>query len=317
MRSKLFLILTVAALVAAGASPAAQKRSAAPSSTETQLKALVERYFTAWSTRNPERAAPLYAKEADAVFIFVTDPVYRGWDDYRAGRGDYLSQFSTVQLTPGSDLKVTRKGTTVAITTVSFNGTGTLKESGAEVTFAGRHTAVWEKRGTEWVIITEHLSQPAPTIVTAPPPAFSSDAEQIPIRAMVEQYETNWNQGNGKALAGLFQPDADIGIMASGSVTAGRPKVEEMWAQSFGRRPQNFSTRVDGSIASIRFLRPDIAIVDGTFDYWPDAASEKRSPPAAQERFSMTMVKGDGQWQIAAARVVPVPKEEPQPKKKR
>ena len=129
--------------------------------------------------------------------------------------------------------------------------------------------------------------------MAAPSPAFSADAEQIPIRAIIEQYETNWNQGNGKALAGLFQPDADIGTMATGSVTAGRPKVEEMWAQSFGRRPQNFSTRVDGAITSIRFLRPEIAIVDGTFDYWPNAASERRTPPAAQERFSMTLVKAE------------------------
>jgi uncharacterized protein (TIGR02246 family) len=270
MRSTFCLILVLAALTTAA--PAAQRKTAAPS-LEAQFKPLIERYFTAWSTRNPERAAGLYAKEADAVFIFVTDPPYRGWDDYRAGRGDYLSQFSSVQLTPGSDLKVTRKGTTVAITTVGYAGAGVLKQGGAEVKFDGRHTAVWERRGAEWVIIHEHVSAPAPAILAAPPPAFSPETEQISIRAVIEQYETNWNQGNDKALAGLFQPDADIGIMATGSVTASRPKVEEMWAQSFGRRPQNFSTRVDGAIASIRFLRPDISIVDGTFDYWPDAAS--------------------------------------------
>ena len=153
--------------------------------------------------------------------------------------------------------------------------------------------------------------------IEPPPPVLTLEKQEIPIRALVEQYEANWNAGNGKALSTLFGDDADIGTMATGSVTVGRQKVEEMWAQSFGRRPQNFTTRLDTSITSIRFLRPEIAIVDGSFDYWPDAASEKRSPPAAQERFSMTLVKGDGQWQIAAARVVPVPKEEPQPKKKR
>jgi uncharacterized protein (TIGR02246 family) len=299
------------------ARPPVQRTARPAPSPEAQLKPLIDRYFTAWATGNPERAASLYAKDATSVFIDVADGPYLGWDNYRIARSEYLAQFSSVQLAPAGDLKVTRKGTTLAISTVSYQGTGVLKDGGTQVDLGGRFTALWERRGSDWVIVSEHLSRPAPSKIEPPPPVLTLEKQEIPIRALVEQYEANWNAGNGKALSGLFRDDADIGTMATGSATVGRQKVEEMWAQSFGRRPQTFTTRLDTSITSIRFLRPEIAIVDGSFDYWPDAASERRTPPAAQERFSMTVVHAEGEWRIAATRVVPVPKPVEDPKAKK
>ena len=45
---------------------------------------LIKQYYTAWSTLDPDRAAPLYAKDADLVFFDIAPLKYSGgWQEYR------------------------------------------------------------------------------------------------------------------------------------------------------------------------------------------------------------------------------------------
>ena len=121
--------------------------------------ALIKRYYTAWSTLNPDNAAPLYAKDADLVFYDISPLKYTGWREYRDNFiKNVAPEFSSLTITPNDDLKVTRRGS-LAITTLTFHLAAKQKD-GTALEFDGRHTIVWERKGARWVIIHEHVSKP-------------------------------------------------------------------------------------------------------------------------------------------------------------
>ena len=121
---------------------------------------LIKRYYAAWSTLNPDNASFLYAKDADLVFFDIAPLKYSGgWQEYRDNfKNNVAPGFSSLTLTPGNDLKVTRRGN-IALTTLTFRLAGKQKDGGT-LEFDGRHTIVWEKRGGQWLIIHEHVSKP-------------------------------------------------------------------------------------------------------------------------------------------------------------
>ena len=150
MKRLLFVLLLLAAFCA----PAfAQAKG-------DDIKALVKGYYAAWNTLNTDNAGKFYAKDADLVFFDVAPLKYAGgWKEYsETFKKDVLPGFTSLVLTPGNDLKVTRKGN-IALATLTFHLAAKQKD-GQALDFDGRHTMVWEKRGAQWLIIHEHVSKP-------------------------------------------------------------------------------------------------------------------------------------------------------------
>lgn len=131
------------------------------------LAPLVTKYWQAWE-QGPDAAAPLYAKDPALVFYDLEPVKYTGWTEYKAGVvPNILAKFQTVKFTVNNDVKTTAHGN-VAWTTATVKGDGALK-GGAPVHVVIRHTAIWEKRGADWVIVHEHVS--VPSSLPAPPAA--------------------------------------------------------------------------------------------------------------------------------------------------
>lgn len=153
--------LSIVCVLAATTSLAAQtEKSVTKLRGGAVFEQLIEQYYSAWNTGNPDNAAPLYAPEAGLVFYDLAPLKYNGWSEYKDGAAKLLSQFASAKLTPNDDLKVTRRGK-VAWTTVTFHLSGKL-QNGAAMELDGRHTAIWEKRGAKWLIVHEHVSAPLP-----------------------------------------------------------------------------------------------------------------------------------------------------------
>src|SRR5258708_30976702 len=82
--------------------------------------ALIEKYYAAWNTGNPDNAAPLYAKDADLVFYDLTPLQYTGWAEYDKGVRAVLGSFAAAKFTTRGDLKATRRSI-AAWTTRTFH----------------------------------------------------------------------------------------------------------------------------------------------------------------------------------------------------
>ena len=134
---------------------AAKTRNA---SSQMNFQKLIDRYYAAWNTGDPEKAAPLYAKDPDLVFYDIAPLKYTGWADYDKGVRVVLGSFATMKITPYPDMRVTRHGS-IAWTTVTFHLSG-KKKTGESVELDGRHTVIWELRGGHWLIVHEHFSAP-------------------------------------------------------------------------------------------------------------------------------------------------------------
>ena len=161
MMQKRIVVLAILGTMAAFASLRAGSADA------TDLKPMVVKYWSAWE-KGPDAAAPLYAKDPQLVFYDLEPLKYTGWQEYQAGVGpNILVKFDNVTFTVNDDVKTTAHGD-IAWTTATVKGDGALK-GGAPVHVTMRHTAIWEKRGSNWLIVHEHVS--VPSSLPAPPAA--------------------------------------------------------------------------------------------------------------------------------------------------
>jgi len=142
----------VVLVVAAGLAGAKSSGDAA------EFKELIQKYWQAWSTLNPDNAAPFYAKEADVVYFDVAPMKYNGWGEYQEGVKKVFADAASASFTPNDDVKVTRRGN-IAWTSETFRGDIKQKD-GKSMQLAGRHTVIWEKRAGKWTIVHEHVSAP-------------------------------------------------------------------------------------------------------------------------------------------------------------
>src|SRR5437870_13442873 len=162
MNSRLAVVLVAALTLAMAASVSAQtKKSPAKTALEAEFKSMIDQYYAAWSTLDPDKAAKYYAKDADLVFFDVTPLKYNNWAEYRAGvMKAFTETMSSGKLTPNDDLKINQRGN-IVWTTVTFHLSAKPKAGGA-MELECRHTAIWEKRGGKWLIVHEHVSAPLP-----------------------------------------------------------------------------------------------------------------------------------------------------------
>ena len=152
MRSAITGLALVLVVTGLNLAPAQQSADAG------EFKDLIQRYWKAWSTLNPDNAAPMYAKDADAVFYDVSPLKYKGWEEYKQGVLKVFGGAASATFTPNDDLSVTRRGD-IAWTSETFHGVVAQKD-GTHMDLLGRHTTIWERRGGHWIIVHEHVSAP-------------------------------------------------------------------------------------------------------------------------------------------------------------
>ena len=104
-----------------------------------EFKPLIAKYWQAWSTLNPDNAAPMYSKDADAVYFDVAPLRYNGWGEYTEGARKVFADATGATFTPNDDLKATQRGD-IVWTTNTFHGTVQQKD-GNPMELNGRHTA--------------------------------------------------------------------------------------------------------------------------------------------------------------------------------
>jgi len=124
-----------------------------------------------------------------------------------------------------------------------------------------------------------------------PPSATGPDVSGI--TSMMQSYLKAFNRHDPAALAAHWSTAGENIDLDSGETTAGREAVREVFAALF---EQDSGATIDIDIASIRPLRDDVAVVDGT-----SRISFSDAPPSSS-RFSAVLVSQDGRWMLESVR---------------
>ena len=122
-------------------------------------------------------------------------------------------------------------------------------------------------------------------------PAGGDDEEAV--RKATASFETAFNRGDAKAVAAHWIPDGDL-ITVTGQLVQGRDAIRRQIELLFAERRQ---PRIEMTTIAIRFLTPEVAILDGTSRFLPVA----KGPPT-NAHHTIILVKRDRRWMFANLR---------------
>lgn len=128
-----------------------------------------------------------------------------------------------------------------------------------------------------------------------------SGLEEERIRDVWQRLAQAWSAADPHAVAAAWDLDSDhrqIGA-APRPDRRGREELERSLGAAFARRARKGERQLSCRIGSIRFLRSDVAIVDGMLR----VTSPGSARPALSEPVTAVMTKQGDQWLIAASRV--------------
>lgn len=128
----------------------------------------------------------------------------------------------------------------------------------------------------------------------------SSNKDEAAIRQIVRQVQDGWNTHDGKAFAAPFAADADY-VVVNGMSLKGREVIEKGHIAIFTTIYKD-SHNV-GTVKSIRFLRPDVAVVHVEWNLEFRVGGETKKGHAIN---TMVMTNDGGKWSIAAFQNTPV-----------
>jgi ketosteroid isomerase-like protein len=131
--------------------------SSAAANTEAPSKALMDAIWAGWSSGNPANVAKYYAK-GPHVFFDIAPLKYNSWAEYEKGVVQVIGGFQSLKATVNDDSQIHRHGSLVWGTATVHHVD--IAKDGKKSEGDFRWTVIWEKTGTEWLIVHEHVSAP-------------------------------------------------------------------------------------------------------------------------------------------------------------
>ncbi|WP_353620747.1 SgcJ/EcaC family oxidoreductase [Stieleria mannarensis] len=119
------------------------------------------------------------------------------------------------------------------------------------------------------------------------PVAADQADDEATIRKEVAAYVTAFNQGDAKALAAMWSPEAVYTNPISGEQVAGREAIEEQFAAIFA---ENKGVKLSATTRSVQFISPSVALETGT------AAVIVPEQEPEESEYTAVYVKRDDAW---------------------
>ena len=121
--------------------------------------AWMQQVWDAWNTLDPANAAKFYDKSPQNVYFDIAPMEYKGWAAYEAGSKKVLATFKEANCKV-ADAAVHNQGNWGWGTSL-VNCDAVMKD-GSKSPMHFRYTGVWQKKGSEWLIVHEQISAPLP-----------------------------------------------------------------------------------------------------------------------------------------------------------
>ncbi|WP_233903119.1 YybH family protein [Stieleria maiorica] len=119
------------------------------------------------------------------------------------------------------------------------------------------------------------------------PVAADQAADEATIRKDVAAYVAAFNQGDAKALASMWSPEAVYTNPLSGEQVVGREAIEQQFAAIFA---ENKGVKLSATTQSVQFISPSVALETGT------AAVIRPEQEPEESEYTAVYVKRDGAW---------------------
>jgi uncharacterized protein (TIGR02246 family) len=127
---------------------------------------------------------------------------------------------------------------------------------------------------------------------------INESAERRAILELGQALQDAWNRGDAAGYASLFTDDADF-VAWNGSRGHGRQAIEDGHRRLFdGPLAGSRMVLVDDDTESLRFIRPDVAIMVTSGAVTP--AGQSATSPDHQSVQTFVLIKSGDRWRIAA-----------------
>jgi uncharacterized protein (TIGR02246 family) len=127
--------------------------------------------------------------------------------------------------------------------------------------------------------------------------AQPNDADQL--EEFVKRYEETWQSHNGDLVGEFFALEADM-IIGIQPRFVGREAIAASWSQYFSRIDSGRFLTV--SIESIRFLSPDIALINVVTTTGGTRSETNERLESRRARGTWVVTRGNEDWKISALR---------------
>ena len=155
---------------------------------------------------------------------------------------------------------------------------------------------------TRWVI-SALLALPLGAAIPVAPQTIVEEGspDSIAFHRLASDLDSAWNGRDATMFAGLFLEDADFQFH-TGDLLVGREQIEKYYASRvFPGMPAD--RRHTTTLQRSRFLAPGVAIGGGSV-VLSRAGTTGEEEPYLRLLFTSVVVKRDGEWRIAAVRLM-------------
>jgi len=134
-------------------------------------------------------------------------------------------------------------------------------------------------------------------------PEKDQAVDRAAIQAMLDAHGAAWTKGDAVGAASVMTDDADW-ISGGGDVYEGRTAIEAAHRQWLSVDAKG-SRHAHPGTPKIRFIRKDVAIVDGD-SYMGGLRDEQgKEMPPSFSRYTAVVVRNGGGWKVTAFRSLP------------
>lgn len=262
------------------------------------LREHVKNYQSAMSTHDSTVVAAFFAEDADLVpgnlpALHGRAAIEVWWRLYfertEAERRGTFDVASMRFLTPEIAL------VNLAITS---GGTGVRGEALQERKTRG--TWLLRRHDKQWLIEAARILPTEKDRVELLPSLEAAESLRPELRAFVAEYEDTFNRHDPEALGAFYRNDADI-IVREGPIIHGGQAIRKWWLDYFSE-PRPYRALL--IIEEIRMMADNVAIIDFTATGARSEAMEQLQP-VRRARATWVVIREDGDWLIAALRVLP------------
>lgn len=181
---------------------------------DPQFRERLDQLARAFESLKPNNVIQFYAQDTYSVSFDLPYAFDPSGEDHLRTLERFFAIVRSIQLQPGPNLDVWTTDDRVW-TTRLYNVAGTLK-NGETFQFDGWHSAIWEKRNGEWVIVYEHFGGPEATFASnALPPPPPAPAVELRLRDVFFEYK-RWD----------IRPDGVLNLLANVKLLKANPIIE-------------------------------------------------------------------------------------------